>query len=118
MKVIRISDVVHEHLKKEAKAEGRTLQWLVENKLTSKTPPSQKITEVKSAEKNKSEPSAEVDDLIKAPAYDPVVDLPQNSGELNCCLNEHRPCKHWIWDSVSGGGYLNSLSGRFMEVEG
>lgn len=33
MKVIRISDVIHEHLKQEAKREGRTLQWVVEERL-------------------------------------------------------------------------------------
>ena len=38
MKRIYISDVVHEQLKREARAEGRTLQWVVEARLTG-TPP-------------------------------------------------------------------------------
>lgn len=36
MKRIYISDVVHEELKKEAQNQGRTLQWLVEERLVQK----------------------------------------------------------------------------------
>lgn len=35
MKILRVEDSVHEQLKQEAAAEGRTLQWWVEKKLTS-----------------------------------------------------------------------------------
>lgn len=34
MKRLYISEVIHEHLKKEAKRRGRTLQWVVEERLT------------------------------------------------------------------------------------
>ena len=32
--------------------------------------------------------------------------------ELPCCKGAS-PCKHWQWDSSTGEGYRNSLSGRF-----
>lgn len=43
--------------------------------------------------------------------------FPKFGGELPCCINETQPCKHWVWDSKTGEGYVNSLSGRIMEVE-
>lgn len=36
--------------------------------------------------------------------------------ELPCCMNPTQPCKHWSWDGVNLS-YVNSLSGRRMEVE-
>lgn len=127
MKRIYISDEVHKLLKEESYREGRTIQWLVENKLLSKTPPSPKNTspynlqtdEVSSSvrpEKIAVEPSAtRVDDLFNMP--EPVADDHLAAGEFACCLNETRPCKHWVWDTNSGEGYKNSLSGRFKEAE-
>lgn len=37
--------------------------------------------------------------------------------ERECCLHPTRPCKHWVWDTDSGDGYKNSLSGRYREAE-
>lgn len=37
-------------------------------------------------------------------------------GELPCCAGK-RPCKHWAWDSSTGEGFINSLSGRMRSVE-
>lgn len=37
--------------------------------------------------------------------------------ELECCQHPTRPCKHWVWDTDSGDGYKNSLSGRYKEAE-
>lgn len=56
-----------------------------------------------------------VDDLFNTP--EPVADDHLAAGEFACCLNETRPCKHWVWDTNSGEGYKNSLSGRFKEAE-
>lgn len=36
-------------------------------------------------------------------------------GELPCCAGA-RPCKHWVWDTATGEGYRNSLSGRLREA--
>lgn len=64
------------------------------------------------------EPKPSVDDLIKqTPSYDPVVAERQIAGEQSCCLNEQRPCKHWVWDAQTGEGYRNVLSGRYKEAE-
>lgn len=54
MKILYIEDTIHSQLKKEAKQQGRTLKWLVEEKLTgtspttmpSKYPPLEDIREV------------------------------------------------------------------------
>lgn len=40
---------------------------------------------------------------------------PSRAGELPCCAGV-RPCKHWVWDSATGEGYKNTLSGRFKEA--
>ena len=37
--------------------------------------------------------------------------------EFACCANELQPCKHWVWDTQTGEGYRNVLSGRFLEVD-
>lgn len=176
MKRIYISDVVHEQLKREAKAEGRTLQWVVEARLTgvpAETTPSPKNTDLSNLpdsmqnsltcpqcgmttynmtdierkycanchqfhsdmktspvegsiemveryekpEIKKSEatplPTTSVSDLIAQP----FVPAHVSTGELACCVNEMKPCKHWVWDVTTGEGYKNSLSGRLMEVE-
>ncbi len=127
MKRIYISDGVHQVLKKEAAAEGRTLQWVVENRLTSVNTPSPKNTKVVnpakvitidestpySTSEKKSEADASVADLIKEPAQTAVVE----DMEQMCCKNDNQPCKHWIWDTSTGEGYVNILSGRMMEVE-
>lgn len=128
MKRIYISDIVHDQLKREAKAEGRTLQWVVENRLTGTTPLPKNTEPPKptgisgsqytSYEKPILTPNVTVDDLIKqAPEYDEKVAERQLSGELTCCTNDVRPCKHWVWDTTTGEGYRNTLSGRYREAE-
>ena len=127
MKVIRISDIVHEQLKREAKADGRTLQWLVERKLTGEIPPSPKNTEAKILEPVKissnvrpdvqkiaSEATPDVSDLFPSPDAD---DIKQSNAEQPCCEHPTRPCKHWVWDTERGDGYRNTLSGRFREAD-
>lgn len=61
------------------------------------------------------------DGLIGKKLPDIPAPVPEDNladGEFACCQNEYKPCKHWVWDTVSGAGYLNSLSGRFREVDG
>lgn len=143
MKVIRISDALHQQLKKDAKNDGRTLQWLVEDRLSGRTratgltlsdrnnhwettPPAKNsepsnlgvddLTRPRHGipPENTSEATPRVDDLFKQPA---AITPPSRQLEENCCQNEHKPCKHWVWDSNSGEGYVNVLSGRTREVE-
>lgn len=38
-----------------------------------------------------------------------------DSLEMPCC-SDIKPCKHWSWDSSTGAGYVNSLSGRVKEA--
>lgn len=56
---------------------------------------------------------------IQTSPTDGVFAVPSasESVEQMCCLNEIQPCKHWKWDINSGEGYVNTLSGRIMEVE-
>lgn len=82
-----------------------------------KTPPSiVRVPEVDVSDliKNKSEATPieqldELDELIKQGE--------QSTGELDCCQHPTRPCKHWQWDTNSGDGYKNILSGRFREAD-
>lgn len=66
-------------------------------------------------DEKKSEAAPQTSDLFATPAEIksgvPII------GEQACCQNELQPCKHWVWDSSTGEGFKNSLSGRFMEVE-
>lgn len=41
---------------------------------------------------------------------DPVVELGY------ACCKEDKPCKHWVWDSATGDGYINSITGELREV--
>lgn len=68
-------------------------------------------------EKNASDASVKVDDLFSEKPIK-ITTPEQMTGEQPCCQNEIQPCKHWVWDSATGEGYKNTLSGRFMEVEG
>lgn len=134
MKRLYISDVIHEQLKRQAKTDGRTLQWVVEERLTGELLPSHKnyegenlrgkhyesitITEAIERPPVNDLVRAELTGKIKAAVGDKIDNRSQNTiGELGCCLNDHRPCKHWVWDAESGEGYRNTLSGRFKEAE-
>lgn len=114
MKVIRMSDAIHEQLKREAKAEGRTLQWVVENKLTANTPLPKNTEAPKPAERI-ALAAPKIDNLFKLPDANDIL---LANREQECCLNELAPCRHWTWDTQTGDGYKNSLSGRVMEVTG
>lgn len=86
MKVIRISDTVHAQLKKEAASEGRTLQWLVEYKLTGGVTP--KIY-ASTPEKIASEPSAKVSDLFQDEPMRHPADVPaRDKGDIIADIRE------------------------------
>lgn len=118
MKRIYISDMVHEQLKREAKREGRTLQWVVEQKLTGNVsaeiapPEKTEAVETPYMRLGGTPPSDNVSDLIQQTKDN--VDKPL---EMDCCQHPSYPCKHWVWDVESGEGYKNTLSGRYREAE-
>ena len=122
MKRIYIADIVHEQLKREAKAQGRTLQWVVENKLTGEIPPSPKNIEPKTPAIT----TPAVADLIKHGDLKPgetvkytgePSDPDFSANEMECCQHPIHPCKHWVWDIDTGEGYRNTLSGRYKEAD-
>lgn len=121
MKRIYIADVIHEQLKREARTEGRTLQWVVENKLTGTTPLPKNIrpVDIPVSDLLRAEETGMPENKIGATPF--VDDLHENDdmsdGEKLCCKNTFRPCAHWVWDSETGEGHRNSLSGRFRELE-
>ena len=61
-----------------------------------------------------SEPLALPDAVSILPDAD---DIRQSNAEYDCCEHPSRPCKHWVWDSVNGDGYKNTLSGRYREAD-
>lgn len=42
----------------------------------------------------------------------------QVAGQLPCCKSRTTMCKHWVWDSSTGEGYINKLDGELLEVTG
>lgn len=123
MKRIYIDDLIHEQLKKEAKQQGRTLQKVVEDKLT--LPPFmtaqspnywERGTPV--SEQTEESPKVLFDGYAegKSPevSYNvPPAELYALGAEMPCCIKKS-PCKHWAWD---GEDWVNSLSGRKRETE-
>lgn len=56
-------------------------------------------------------------DLKSGEPPEPDFSTNESSAELECCQHPTRPCKHWVWDTDSGEGYKNTLSGRFREAD-
>lgn len=133
MKNIRIDDDLYQQIKTMADLEDRTVQAQVHRLLRERfgnTRGGQNNTapetlEVPYQKLGGTPPSGDVADLINSdakasvpiPKYDPTVAERQLSGELPCCSNETKPCRHWVWDVASGEGYVNTLSGRQKEAE-
>lgn len=129
MKILRISDELHEKIKVLAEKDRRTLNAMAEILLeTGMGVPYKGDSPVKSTgisgsqydsyeKKSAGASPVDVSDLIKAPEYDPAVAERQSSGEQTCCQHPTRPCKHWVWDKDSGEGYKNVLSGRVREAD-
>lgn len=103
MKILRVSDVIHKQLKREAESEGRTLQWIVETKLTGTTfhqpaTPQSPVPKKQEPEKNSTEQSST--ELLES----------LDNMERACCTAKS-PCRHWSFDSVEDV-WVNSFSGR------
>ncbi len=50
--------------------------------------------------------------------YTGTLEAPDfTANEQDCCQHPTRPCKHWQWDTNTGEGYKNILSGRFREAD-
>lgn len=121
MKVIRISDAVHEHLKQEAKREGRTLQWVVEQRLTedrgtSADPINFGAPDFGEAAIAEATPHSQVEEKLSAPKDDVFVPRPPDPETGYPCCQQNKPCKHWQWDTYTGEGYVNTLTGKMKAV--
>lgn len=120
MKVIRISDIVHEQLKKEAKQQGRTLQWLVEERLTtpSASPTPQEYVEAwnKGAQNKLNVPLLDPENYRGADALEDDWEEVGKKELPVCCGNRKTRCKHWVWDIQRGEGYVNSITGEILEI--
>jgi hypothetical protein len=128
---IRIEDEVYQMVKDYADWAGRSVANAANYLLRQSTQLEKKmagakvevddgkivVTKEYTPEKNIVEATPNIDDLLAEPSKKQLIAERQNAGELNCCLNETRPCKHWVWDTATGEGYRNSLSGRFREAE-
>lgn len=110
---IKVSDDVYQRLKEGADANFRTIGGQIDYLMSLEIGGTPKIPEAK---------TPQVDDLFKEPPKkiisEPMAqEFPKYGEELPCCLNDTVPCKHWVWDTATGDGYKNVISGRFMEVE-
>lgn len=136
--MIRLDNEVYTELKKRADIQGRSYAnlanyylrkefgWLpgqVNGTPTENTPTPKNITtrnlgpldEFPYMKLGGTPPSTDVEELLKS--HVDIKHVPDiTSLEYSCCLNETKPCKHWQWDSASGEGYKNILSGRFREA--
>lgn len=121
---VRINEDNYAHLQQMAERERRSvtaqLNVILDERFgrntvgspIENTPPPKKNLEGKSS-------IVVTDDLIKQ-SVEGSMDRRQavlDSAEQPCCANENRPCKHWVWDTATGEGYRNTLSGRFKEAE-
>ena len=77
--------------------------------ITAETPPNKQVVDVKDLLSDKEFIGKAVEGSMEKRAA--VL------YEQDCCQNDVRPCKHWVWDTSSGEGYKNTLSGRFREAE-
>lgn len=123
---------------KKTKADGESMSGLVNrllnehfaeqdgfNDKNSKNTPPIKIQDVQNFVTRGQAAQVAVNDLIKKSepvgstpvTPDTFASMTKTAGEQVCCGNETKPCKHWVWDVATGEGYVNSLSGRVMEVE-
>lgn len=122
-KQIQVSDATHQRIKDMAERSYRTIAGQIDfmvdalsdtqksiTQYDADNKPFQKIDVTPTPEKKIAEAAPRVDDLFSGV----TGAVPR---EQPCCMNELQPCKHWVWDTQSGEGYKNVLSGRFMDVE-
>ena len=43
------------------------------------------------------------------------VDVGSTPQSPDCCKSD-KPCKHWVWDSATGDGYVNTITGEVREA--
>lgn len=100
--MIRIDTYLRNELKKKAKADGRTLEWMlnkaVENMIVDKTFEEHDANIVLSE-------IMEPDQEQERPMVSPPIIM-----ERVCCAGR-KPCQHWAWNGESLQ-YINTLSGR------
>lgn len=98
---IKVSDEVYNRLKELAEGGFRTLGGQIDYLMSRDNTPLPKNTDTS--------------DLFNEPVVKKSVGA--TPVEAVCCANDLQPCRHWSWDG-NQLGYVNSLSGRFMEVTG
>lgn len=59
----------------------------------------------------------EVNKMTKAVATAKDEEVLTLGGIEAACCKGARPCRHWVWDSSTGEGYKNSLSGRTRSAD-
>lgn len=63
-------------------------------------------------------PKSDVSDLLHPNTYEETKSKVHDwDAEKDCCQNDTKPCKHWVWDVATGEGYVNTLSGRSRDAE-
>lgn len=88
-KQIKVDDDVYDRLKQEAEENYRTIGGQIQYYM------SQAVL-------------SQIPQTFVPKAPNPETGYP-------CCEGKS-PCKHWQWDSVSGEGYINILTGKRREV--
>lgn len=135
-KQIQVSDTLYKRLKMAADGNYRTLsgqlEYLMDYYGSGQTPTGEKIvpkvdvsdllkdskpTGISGSQYDSYEKKSEATPDFGTVAVKQVEDVVPTDLEFACCSNETRPCKHWVWDSATGEGYRNTLSGRFREAE-
>lgn len=118
-KQIKVSDAVYNRLKKEADMQFRPLgshiEYLLDLDVEREVSDYEKKAKQWESQENTPSPkniepeTLGIDNLLTN----------QSATELeqSCCVDDFHPCKHWIWDTQTGEGYKNILSGRYKEAE-
>lgn len=61
-------------------------------------------------------PHSQVKEKLSAPKDDVFVPRPPDPETGYPCCQQNKPCKHWQWDTSTGEGYVNTLTGKVKEV--
>lgn len=134
MPTIRLSDDIYDRLKRFADREMRSVTNATEYLLALQLgAANDKVDDlIKGVSENTPPPKnlkpMNPADMVFVPDVDKYFEK-NNSGatpsklvdnehlEQPCCQHPTRPCKHWQWDTNTGEGYKNILSGRFREAD-
>lgn len=77
------------------------------------------IKEMKSYKYTPKEMEIGVDFGREETPVDMSLNFPLNPPTITgkpCCANRTKPCQHWQWDTATGEGYRNILTGEYLEV--